>query len=332
MNSTLPRFVCDLLAAPPHRGSGLNNWFYRVARVLHPYRDSAEIIELLRAATAGEPGKHGEIERAVERSKATAWRPGQPYQPATVPTWPPVDVERRRAIIHEGAGLVDLWEVSPVRFEDNSAHTEKIIDALFPSDPLLCAGRSNSEFATKPRNEWRGKLAAQQLIVPSPMTARIGMTQDGRESAHALSITGARRFLVVEQDIGTIDEQSAMLLHLAERAPLAIAVHSGSKSIHGWFFCAGQPEERLRAFMRYAASLGADPALWTRSQFVRMPDGTRGNGRERYPAVMMSELKRRQGGVLKVHTYEIIPTGGARHQGATRTHPKGGIGPTVLAV
>jgi hypothetical protein len=120
-------------------------------------------------------------------------------------------------------------------------------------------------------------LAALQLIVPSPMTARLGRTQDGTQSAHTLEATGARRFLVIEQDRGTIDEQAAVLLHLAARAPLALAVHSGSKSIHGWFYCAGQTEERLERFMRYAVSLGADRATWTRSQFVRMPDGTREN-------------------------------------------------------
>ncbi|HZS17407.1 MAG TPA: hypothetical protein VFA51_05675 [Candidatus Udaeobacter sp.] len=157
-------------------------------------------------------------------------------------------------------------------------HTEEIIDALFPGDPLLCAARSNCEFATCSREEWRGKLSALQLIVPNPMTARIGRTQEGKESAHALSITGPRRFLVIEQDCGTVDEQAAVLLHLAERAPLAIAVHSGSKSIHGWFYCVGQPEEKLRAFMQYAVSLGADRATWVRSQFVRMPDGRRDNG------------------------------------------------------
>jgi hypothetical protein len=117
------------------------------------------------------------------------------------------------------------------------------------------------------------------LIVPSPMTARIGLTQDGKESAHALEITGARRFLVIEQDSGTVDVQAAVLLHLADWAPLALAVHSGSKSIHGWFYCAGQPEEKLQSFMRYAVSLGADSATWTRSQFVRMPGGARDNGK-----------------------------------------------------
>jgi hypothetical protein len=290
---TLPQFVRDLVASPPGRGKGLNNWFYRAARVLHPYRDSAEIIELLRAAAAGEPVKQGEIERAVERSKATAWKPGQAVQhPKHGSSWPKVNTEQREAVIAAGGELVDLWEASPVRFEDNKSHTEEIIDALFPANPLLCVGRSNTDFATQSRWEWRGKLATLQLIVPNPMTARIGITQDEKESAHALSITGPRRFLVIEQDGGTIDEQAAVLLHLAGRAPLALAVHSGSKSIHGWFYCVGQSEEKLRRFMQYALSLGADRATWTRSQFVRMPDGKRENGRRQTVYFFNSEVLR----------------------------------------
>jgi hypothetical protein len=110
------------------------------------------------------------------------------------------------------------------------------------------------------------------------MSAVTGKTKDGRESQHTLSNTGPRRFLVIEQDSGTPDEQASVLVHLARLAPLALAVHSGSKSIHGWFYCEGTPEEHLRRFMNYAVSLGADRATWSRSQFVRMPDGTRDNG------------------------------------------------------
>ena len=40
-----------------------------------------------------------------------------------------------------------------------------------------------------------------------------------------------------------------------------------------------EPEERLRQFMRYCVSLGANRSTLTRSQFVRMPDGTRDNGK-----------------------------------------------------
>jgi hypothetical protein len=286
----LPQFILDLLSAPPRRGGGLNLWLYRVARVLHPYRASAEIISLLKAATAGEPIKHGEIERAVERSKATAWHPGQPPVPQA-PAWLKVNLEQREAVTASGPGLVDLWEISPIRFEDPDPHSEEIIDALFPGDPLLCAGRSNSDFDTRLRSEWRGSLASLQLIVPNPMTARTGLTQDGKESAHALSNTGPRWFLAIEQDHGTIDEQAAVLYHLAQQAPLALAVHSGGKSVHGWFYCVGQTEERLRAFMAYAITLGADDATWSRVQFVRMPGGRREDGEHQvvyffYPGVV----------------------------------------------
>lgn len=274
----LPQFVCDLLASPPSRGEGLNLWFYRVSRVLHPYRTPADIVRLLVAAAAGQPVKRGEIERAVERSVATTWQPGHRPAADPAPTWPRVNIEQREAIVASELGLVDLWEASPVRFEDNASHAEEIIDVLFPDNPLLCVGQSNHHFATRQREKWRGRLVETQFIVPSPMIARTGHTQEGKESEHCLDNTGPRRFLVIEQDSGNADEQSAILLHLAEHAPLALAVHSGSKSIHGWFMATGQPEDRLHRFMHYAVSLGADRATWTRSQFVRTPGGTRDNG------------------------------------------------------
>ncbi|HZS17408.1 MAG TPA: hypothetical protein VFA51_05680 [Candidatus Udaeobacter sp.] len=117
--STLPQSVRDLLASPPKRGGGLNNWLFRAARVLHPFRESAEIIELLEAATCGEPVRHGEIERAVRRSATTTWKPGQAAQTVTrVPAWPKVNYEQRKAVIASGLRLVDLWKISPVKFED----------------------------------------------------------------------------------------------------------------------------------------------------------------------------------------------------------------------
>jgi hypothetical protein len=281
MTKELPQFIRDLLSSPPRAGEGVNRYLFRLARVLHPHRDEHEIIETLRALTAncGRIVTEKEIQRAVERSKACAWMPGEPNPARYAPRWPDVNQEQRQAIIKEGYRLVDLWEESPIRLDDNDGNTEEIIDILFPGNPFLCCGKSKAEFATRRREEWPGRLGEMQLIVPSPMTTRTGRTQDGHESEHTLENTGPRRFLVVEQDSGTVDEQAAILAHLAAHVPFALAVHSGGKSLHGWFYCAGQHEERLRRFMNYAVSLGADQATWTRSQFVRMPDGTRrGNG------------------------------------------------------
>ena len=113
------------------------------------------------------------------------------------------------------------------------------------------------------------------------------------------SNTGPDRFLVVEFDFNSTNSTeegrllerlaiegqdlrdlcAALLLHLAEKAPLALAVYSGGKSLHGWFYCAGIAEEKVLGFFGYAVSLGADSANWNRSQFARMPDGLRENGK-----------------------------------------------------
>lgn len=288
----LPRFVLDLLAACPRAGAGVHLWLFKVARQLHTHRDRAEIVALL-AATVADCGRQvplSEIEAAVDKAKDCAWRPGtgrNGFLNSSAPAraWPEVNAKARAEILTGGGGLADLWEISPWRIEDNAQHTEFIIDRLFPGDAvLLCCGKSNSDFDTKPRKSWRGELSALQLIVPSPMAALLGRKKNPKPdesewSAHTLDNTGARRFLVCEFDTGTTDEHAALLLHLASRAPLVLAVHSGGKSLHGWFYCAGQAEETLRRFMEYAVTLGADHATWSRSQFCRMPDGQRENGK-----------------------------------------------------
>ena len=224
-----------------------------------------------------------EILDAIQNSSSCAWTPCGNWSPGaySTPKWPEVNQEQRDAIIAPGFGLVDLWESSSPRIDDSGTHTEEIIDALFPNNPLLCCGESEKIFDTRPREEWRGELARQQFIVPSPMSAITGRTKDGRESKHTLDNTGPQQNLVVEFDQGTIDDHAALLWHLADYAPLVCAVHSGGKSLHGSFFVRqGQPLEKIEQFFRYAVSLGADPRLWSRSQFVRMPGGLRDNGKQ----------------------------------------------------
>jgi len=281
MIDRLPPFLQELLRSCPHAGEGVHNWLFRVSRQLHAHMPALEIVNLLesRVAKCGRFVPRSEIVEAVQKSLGCAWQPGSRSQPIhSAPKWPAVNQAHYEAVIASGFRLAHLWDASPVRSDDNDAHTEALIDALFPGNPLLCCGKSNSDFNTKPRERWRGELTTLQLIVPSPMSAITGRTKDGHLSKHSKDNTGPRRYLVVEFDRGDVDDHAALLWHLALKAPLALVVHSGSRSLHGWFFCAGQSEEYLRQVMRYCVSLGADPATWTRSQFVRMPDGTRKGG------------------------------------------------------
>lgn len=279
--STLPPFLAELLNAPPKAGEGVHHWLFSAARQLHAHLPAVEIIGLLENRVQG-CGRHvnrKEITDAVQNALPCAWQPRGSTAPVpSVPTWPAVNREQREAVVRDLGGLADLWELSNPRFDDGTPHSEAIIDRLFPGNPLLCCGKSNSEFDTKPREDWRGKMSELALIVPSPMSAITGLTQDKRESKHALNNTGPRRFLICEFDTGTADDHAALLMHLAGYAPLVCVVHSGGKSCHGWFYVHGEPEDKVRKFFRYAVSLGADRATWTRCQFVRMPDGTRDNG------------------------------------------------------
>lgn len=276
----LPQFLLDLLKSPPRAGEGVHGWLFRVARQLHTHFPAPEIIIILEShvQNCGRQVSRKEITEAVQNSLPCAWQPrGDAPAMQPVAKWPSVNKEQREAIVREG-GLVDLWEASRVRIEDNEQHTEEIIDALFPSNPLLCCGKSNSDFDTKPRKEWRGQMSSLALIVPSQMSAVTGLTKDGRESKHTLNNTGPRRFLICEFDTGTADDHAALILHLGQFAPLVCAVHSGGKSLHGWFYVEKSAPDKIQKFFRYAVSLGADPATWTRSQFVRMPGGARDNG------------------------------------------------------
>jgi len=107
------------------------------------------------------------------------------------------------------------------------------------------------------------------------MSAITGKTKDGRESKHTLDNTGPRRFLVVDFDEGDLDDHAATAASPRRLAALVCALYSGNKSLHGWFLVDGLPEEKVLKFFRYAVSLGADRATWTRSQLVRLPDGLR---------------------------------------------------------
>ena len=291
--SNLPSFLEGMIANPPQHGEGVHQWLFKVARQLHHHTTPEGVADVLRSITSGgRLGRHvpdQEIVDAVNSAAAVAWTPSKgsatPHRNTTTtsappaPKWPAVDVTHRDEVVRaQGLTLYDLWEASPIRAND--LDPDEIIAALFPADCLLCCGKSMREFATRPRSDWRGKLHEQALIVPSPMRAIEGRRKsDGQLSAHTLDNTGPRRHLVVEFDSDSFDEHTAILAHLSDFAPLVLAVHSAGKSLHGWFYVHEWEKERVRRFFRHAVELGADPATWTRSQFVRMPEGTRDNGK-----------------------------------------------------
>lgn len=235
--------------------------------------------------SAGAKGSDRPPGYLLGEDKATVAHHGPPATPPA-PTWPARNLSAMARIAEAGEGVADLFHRSPVDPEGHD--TETLVDCLFPGNPWLCVARDQRDAITIHRAALRGQLGAFQFIVPNPMTGPTGKTLEGRPSARSLENTAARKFLVIECDFTPEDTKgittpadlcAGVILHLAGFAPLVMAVHSGGKSVHGWFACEGRAETMLRRFMRYAVTLGADRATWTRCQFVRMPEGRRANGR-----------------------------------------------------
>ncbi len=240
------------------------------------------------------------------------------------PKWPEPNLAKIETIARAGAGLAGLRARSPYVFQedDPQRYTAWVLRQLFSgadnADPHLCIGLDQRNFDTHNLSEWGTNTWKAQFVVPSPMTGEFGQAKAGHQSAHTLDNTGPRRFLVIECDFSVLSRDgktetryaplirrlaetgvsvadlcASILLHLAEYLPLVMALSSGGKSEHGWFWVQGVSEAELLVFMRYAVSLGADHATWTRSQFVRMPDGTRDNGKRQLVHYFEPQLLRR---------------------------------------
>ena len=273
------------IPACPQSGEGVHGWLMSAGWALRLNgEDAATAGRYLSEHITRRPDPRNEIEQVISKVFDTSLVIGS--TPASWPPspqkWPEPSRDAIESVTASRRGLVDLWESSPVRMDEDFDTSGDVLTALFPGDPLLCIG-NKTDFFTAHLSDFANSAHAFEQIVPSPMLAKYGKTQTGRTSQHTLDATGPRRFLIIEGDKidGTPipkDAQAAVLLHLAQSAPLALVVDSGHRSLHGWFYVAGKTDEQLTPFFRRACSLGADRALWTRSQFARMPEGTRNNG------------------------------------------------------
>lgn len=291
-SATLPERVVRFLESPTPAGQGFHQWKLAAANKLCRYVSYQEAYEILVdcGRKAGRVNPH-QIRLALEKAytekgspPAGGWAPtGAPVYRAEK-RWPGRDAIKIAAIVKDGPGVYDLWELSPVRWDDDKAHTDEIVEELFPGNPRLCVGRHAKEFRTSPRLVLRGKVSKCSHIVPSPMDDFGGQTKAGHWSSKCDDAVMHRRFLVTEFDREEREDQAAIIWHLRQFGPLVMVVDSKGKSLHAWWYCQGSDESeagQMRKFMSYAISLGADRAGWTLSQFFRMPDGTRDKGKNK---------------------------------------------------
>lgn len=283
----VPAHLRDMVAGCPQSGSGVHRWLFLCARQLHSHLSPEHIEHVLSEAVAGcgRDVPEREIRDAVKNSD-----PAHRNNFRRIAAWTTADAARIEEVLRRAPTSTELAAMKPVSI----TRERDFVAELFPGDPLLCCGWSKTQCATRLRSQWGPEIQNLQFIVPSPMSRQWGRTKiDLHLSQRCLDNTGPRHFLVVEcdftesssvgplvkrlgtQGINPIEMCAAVLWELSKYGPLTMIVHSGGKSLHGWFHCLDVPEDHLLRFMRLAVSLGADPATWTRCQLVRMPNGLR---------------------------------------------------------
>lgn len=168
--------------------------------------------------------------------------------------------------------LIDMSDVHPKDIDQRA-----LLEALFPQqDALVCIGSAFNRFITAPLADHKN-LDQCQFIVPAYMSAREGITTEGKPSCRALSNTGERRYIVLDFDEPEPAHHASIIRWLmATRAPVLV-IKSGGKSLHAWYRLESQ--DRDAQFWNLAIMAGADAAIrQNRGQAVRLAMGTRDNG------------------------------------------------------
>ncbi len=212
------------------------------------------------------------------------------------------DLDAIAKVCQTGITCDQLRNASPL--DPVKYNTWQILKMLYPDrNTLLCMGKAAYDFLTVKRDE-ELKPQGYQFIVPNAMIKYIGYTQEGTLSTHCLEATGPRIYLAQEWDFTYYDpsgknhtiwydlldvmstigrtrlDMCASLIaeldsYTDPSMKLAMVVYSGGKSLQGWWSCKHTDPELVKDFFRQALILGACRSTWTRSQFVRMPGGTR---------------------------------------------------------
>ena len=264
----------------PAPGLGVNRWLIIAANQLKRQGASLSDAEKIILEQMTRPPKGSELRttlRKVYQQSPAQWHSAQTHRKPNKrhelnPYNQTSDPDLIKRVVETGFRQEDLKALSPaIPFPLLSR--KSVVRSLFPPGCLICCAKGREYgYETGPVESF-DSFDGFNFIVPQPMTALKGWTQDGKLSPKSKDNTGSWRYFVYESDGLSLDEQAAVLFELAHYLPLALVVFSGNQSLHGWFFVQSLDDVALRRFQCLAVRLGACTGPLNRSQLVRMPGG-----------------------------------------------------------
>lgn len=166
-----------------------------------------------------------------------------------------------------------------------------VLPALFQPGELVCLGADSERAAVRPVETILTEAEMVQFVCVNPMRGASAQNYAGRVSVRCQNNVALRRFLVAEFDDATLSkrDQAQLATALGQMAPLTMAVDSGGKSLHAWFYVERMSRRDQARFFAVACLLGADPTRWDMCGWLRMPGGLRS---ARSPAAGIGSAKR----------------------------------------
>jgi hypothetical protein len=295
--AALPPKVRARLEDAPYPGTGVHYWIYSTALAMLNFISAEECVDLLHEHIPRTPKPYNEIEMQVQAALDMR-ESGQTVSTRRRPEFPIDETSPSKVleIARAGIGIEHLRNLDR-KFVSLDIPAKEALEILFPHNPLICAGQFFGRPFTMRLSEFHPRFLSNcSFVVPNPMTALKGITQGGWESARSETNVGPRRWAVIEADIKSDnklwapilieaaslgisqrDLGAALLLTVSKvtNVPLTAVVHSGSVSLHGWFYAVNMSYHQQEWLYRVGAHWGGDPATWTLNQWVRMPNGTR---------------------------------------------------------
>jgi hypothetical protein len=302
----VPGVIRDRLQECPETGSGerrVFRWIFYMVKRLLPYRSPDEILELLKEASANcgrntDSDIRGAIATASGhrlRSKGGATQTSHTIRKKSKA--PSIDYGHVVELYHKHGGYDALLKFCGTTLKLKATKTLDWLYDLYRPEDILGVGWIKEETTIGSLEFW-GQCFEENssemcwrycFLTPNPYRS----DAEKRGNAGILE----RRYFVIECDIvGTRkkdetvvltpwrpilektgctgwDLQAGIIFHLFELDyPIVSIVHSGNKSLHVWCSARGLTEDQILQMIGYAASLGADDAGKTVSQFMRLPN------------------------------------------------------------
>lgn len=157
---------------------------------------------------------------------------------------------------------------------------------LYQDEDILCLGQIDDmrPFKVSHLKANPALVENAEYVVSSPLRKPYGLNKHGGQAAHCRDTAGPRRYAVFESDSGrSVDDQVAVLLWFEKHTgtKLRMMVHTGGKSVHGWFDVRHMSPQEFFNWLKLACEYGADPRMFLPEQKCRAPGGWRAKDSKR---------------------------------------------------